>query len=214
MGKNDSELQSEQPVADPEEGSPDMFDELTPSELEPPELPEAEPKPPSKFRRFLRLALLWIVGLAGVFALGVGVTWITKVSALQAEIETIRADAAAEMDALRDQHRETLEGLQEELVEADRHIRLVNALVDVASARVAFDEGSIVGVRAALAGTDDRLATLQDELGGDGKKAVEDLRVQLALVLEALSTDSTKIEGILEQLADDLLRLERSLFSE
>jgi cell division protein FtsB len=184
-------------------------------------VPEEEQRPPSKLSRFLRLALLWLVGLSGVFALGVGVTWFTKVNSLQseiealrAEIETIQKDAADELDALRAQHRTDLETYQEDLVAAELRISLINALVDVASARVALGQGNIVGVRAALAGTDDRLATLQQEFGGDGVTAVEALREQLASALGALSGDPIDVEQELEQLTANLLVLERSLFSD
>jgi len=84
----------------------------------------------------------------------------------------------------------------------------------VSSARVAFGQDDLVGIRAALAGTDERLANLQEGLGADGTAAVQAIRDQLAGLLESLGQDSLSLDQDLERFASNLLALERSLFSE
>lgn len=182
-------------------------------------------KPPSqrmeRAKGFLRKLLMWIVGVIGVFALGVGVAYVflvrdlqssnddlkVQVEALQAEQATIEGSLRAECDA-------EMAAVQAEVDEANLHVQLVNALVDVSSARVALGQDDLVGIRAALAGTDERLASLQDGLGTDGTTAVKALRDQLAALLDNLGQDALTLDNELERLTSNLLALERSLFSE
>jgi len=86
--------------------------------------------------------------------------------------------------------------------------------VDVSSARLALDLNNDVGARAALAGSDERLEQLQTGLQGNGFEAVKELRAQLTLALDSLESKTAVADRALEQLVDDLLKLERSLFSD
>ena len=177
--------------------------------------------PPGKFQRFLRKVLLWAVGLLGVFALGVGVTWVmlvrdlrTENADLQSQVEALEAGQVAAQESIRQEYQDQLDAFQAEVEEANLHIHLVNALVDVSSARVALGQSDLVGIRAALAGTDDRLASLQAGLGADGTTAVQALRDQLAALLDDLDQDAISLDQELERITSNLLALERSLFAE
>jgi hypothetical protein len=226
MIQGDPQMEGEEPVHDaiePDVEPPDIIaPEPAVSEVEVSEdLEQVITPPPSKLRRLLRSALLWAVGMVGVFALGVGATWFTQVSrfraendALRVEMEAMRIEAAAELETLRTQHEEEIDALRADSAEAESHIDLLNALVDLASARVALGLKDVVGVRAALAGTDERLEALQQVQGEDGKVAVQALREQLADVLDDLKDDLSTADKSLERLAANLLVLERSLFSD
>jgi hypothetical protein len=226
MIQGDPQMEGQEPAPDaigPEiEPSDVIAEEPAVSEVEVSEdLEQVITPPPSRIRRFLRSALLWAVGMVGVFALGVGATWFTQVSryraendALRAEMESIRIEAAAELESLRTQHEEEIADLRAGSAEAESHIDLLNALVDLASARVALGLKDVVGVRAALAGTDDRLEALQQVQGEDGQVAVQALRDQLADVLNDLKDNLSAADKSLERLAANLLVLERSLFSD
>lgn len=212
--------QSPQIPADFEQGAElmDEEDRYTSVEVEP--MQEA-PKAPGRMRRFIRRVLMWAIVILGVFALGVGATWVTQVRQLQSErqtllgqIQELQAEESEAMEALRAQHRSDIEALQEDIDAANLHIQLVNALVDVSSARVALGEEDLVGVRSALAGTDDRLSKLQTELGADGVTAVKAIRDQLASLLVNLGDDPALTDQDLERLIANLLALERSVFSE
>lgn len=212
-----SATESEQ-GAEFETGAP-ISDEAAVVEREPYEEPSEEQ--PVRMRPFLRRALLWLVGLLGVFALGVAATWFTQVTrlqrenaALQEEIAAVEAEAETEIASIREELGAEIEALNERLAESELEIELLNALVDVSSAQVAFKLGDEVGVRAALAGTDDRLAMLQRELSPDGAAAVDALRERLETVLDELGSDTDAVEEELERLSVNLLALERSLFGD
>lgn len=193
-------------------------DTYTPAGAEPIAEP---PKGPGRVRRFIRRVLMWAIVILGVFALGVGATWVTQVRRLQSEkqslqdqVQELQAEESAALEVLREQQRIEIETLQEEIDAANLHIQLVNALVDVSSARVALGQEDLVGVRTALAGTDERLSKLQNELGADGVTAVKALRDQLASLLDDLGEDPALTDQDLERMIANLLALERSVFSE
>ncbi|NIS82386.1 MAG: hypothetical protein GTO14_19760 [Anaerolineales bacterium] len=218
MKQNDEQMQEASAEFERDMEVADILDRPETMEAEP---IEDVPRPPSRLSRFFRRVLLWSVGLIGVFALGVGATWVTQVSRLQDErralldrVDALQAESTAALEALRAEHSAEIEAIQKDIDDANLHIQLVNALVDVSSARVALGQEDIVGVRAALAGTDERLATLQKELGPDGTSAVQALRDQLSSVLGALGEDPTLTDQELERLIANLLALERSVFSE
>jgi hypothetical protein len=214
-----SDLQDEENVDIESDAAQTNVVEHEPGWDAPSEEPSAER--PGRMRPFFRRALLWLVGLLGVFALGVAATWFTQVTrlqrdnaALQAEIETVAAEAESEIASVRDERQAEIESLNDRLAESDLQIELLNALIDVSSAQVAFKLGDEVGVRAALAGTDDRLAMLQGELSPDGAAAVDALRERVETVLDELGSDSEAVEEELERLSVNLLALERSLFGD
>ncbi len=182
-------------------------------------------KPPSgrmeRAKGFLRKLGMWVLGLAGVFALGVGVAWFTLVrdlrtekADLQEQVAALEAESATIEDSLRAECDAEIEDIQAQADEANLQVQLVNALVDMSSARVALGQDDLVGIRAALAGTDERLASLQAGLGADGTTAVQALREQLADLLDNLGQDALSLDQDLERLTSNLLALERSLFSE
>jgi hypothetical protein len=170
---------------------------------------------------FLRKLLMWVLGLIGVFALGVGTAYVVMVRDLQAErddlqsqVEAFQTEQATIEDSIRAECDAEIEDIQAQVDEANLHVQLVNALVDVSSARVALGQDDLVGIRAALAGTDDSLANLQEGLGADGTEAVQALRDQLEGLLDNLEQDSLSLDDTLERFTSYLLALERSLFSE
>jgi chromosome segregation ATPase len=174
-----------------------------------------------RVKGFVRKLLLWVIGLAVVFGLGVGVAWFTLVrdirtenNDLQSQVSTLEAERATIEESVRADCDAKIADIQAQADEANLHVQLVNALVDVSSARVALGQDDLVGIRAALAGTDDRLASLQAGLGADGTTAVQALRDQLKDLLDNLGQDPLSLDQDLERLTANLLALERSLFSE
>jgi uncharacterized protein HemX len=174
-----------------------------------------------RVKGFMRKLLLWVIGLAAVFGLAVGVAWFTLVrdlrtekDDLQSQVSTLEAERATIEDSVRADCDARIADIQAQADEANLHVQLVNALVDVSSARVALGQDDLVGIRAALAGTDVRLASLQAGLGADGTTAVQALRDQLADLLDNLGQDALSLDQDLERLTSNLLALERSLFSD
>ena len=215
MNQDDEQYQDEQEVVDstPSEVPEEIVEEPIDREAESvaPSEEDIVPQPPSKFRRILRMVLLWAIGLLGVFALGVGVAWFTLVNpvrvekqALIQELDSVREEAETQLSDLQAKHEAEIQSLLDEMLEGSLHMDLLTVMVDVSSARLALDLNNDVGVRAALAGSDERLETLQTELQGDGSEAVAQLRAQLALALDSLESKPATADRALEQLVEGL----------
>ncbi|MBN2554913.1 MAG: hypothetical protein JXA97_03150 [Anaerolineales bacterium] len=162
------------------------------------------PKPPSRMSRFFRKVMLYSIGVLCIFLVGyITAFYLQVIPARQSEGEA-RAAVSAEIEAL-----------QAEIAEGERHFHLMNALVDVYSAQVALVAEDSAGVRAALAGTDDRLQLVEETQEDDSANALAALRTQLSTVLASIDDNDLVAAGAgLERLASNLLALERSMFGE
>jgi chromosome segregation ATPase len=127
-------------------------------------------------------------------------TALSQVDALEAEVGSLRP--------LKDENA----ALKADVAEAERHLELLRVLVDVTSAQLELAEDNPAGAGLELAGTDDRLASLQAKLEGSQAATVQGLRERLGLVLDELEGDAFAARRDLEVLANNLLDLERSLF--
>ncbi len=184
---------------------------------------EVEAMEPSRFGRLLRSLLRWSAGLLVVFALGILATWLIRVRPQSANLAELRSDLDAaqgeisalqsEVNALRPLRGENT-ALKEELESTVKHLDLLRVLVDVTSARLALEQEDPTSARAALGATDDRLEALEAGLTGQNAQTVGGMRDRLVLVLDELETDAFAARRDLEILANNLLALERSLFTE
>ena len=190
-----------------DEGPPELVEEVT-------------PPPPSKISRFLSRALRWVTGIVLVFALGVVATWAAKVrpmtkevNSLQQDLGSIQAQLVAAQEEL--ESLQPLEGenasLKAEIAKSAQRMDLLSVLVDVTTAQLAMAQEDPIAAKAALAGTDERLMTLDEELVG--ADTVEGLRDRLALVIEELDDNIFAAQRDLQILSNNLISLERSLFS-
>lgn len=191
---------------------------------------EVSPKKPSRLGNFLKSALRWTTIFAVVLAVGVALTWVVRIRPLQDDIRLARGevDAAqaqvttlqAEVEALRSVETENADlksqavALQESMARAEQHLDLLRVLVDVTTAELAMAQDDLIAAKAALAGTGDRLESLRSSLDGTEAETVGSLGDRLALVLSELDVDEFAAQRDLEILANNILALERSLFSE
>ncbi len=204
-----------EPTPEPPPPPPEMPEPPPPVEPEPPDV-EPPPKEPSRAGRLARSLLRWTVSLLIVFAVGVGATWFLRVQPQAQRIEMLEADLAAAVaarDSL-DLEVRALRPVRDELVETQRHLELLQVLVDVTSARLAVEQEDVLSARAALAGTEARLRALQRQLSGGEANAVAGMLDRLQLVLEELDEDAFAAQRDLEVMANNLIALERSLFGE
>lgn len=205
MSQEEFDGSSAQPISDMPEVEPVLEDAAAPVEPERQMEKEApaKPKPPSKASRFFRKVMLYLIGILSVFLIGFIAAWYTQVVPQRQAEERVRAEVAAEIAAL-----------ESELAENELRFHLMNALVDVYSARIALGAEDVAGVRVALAGTDDRLALVEEALADDSADAVAALRERLDEVLETVADDPAAADLILDRLATNLLTLERSMYGE
>ncbi len=222
MNLDEFQVNDEQPEVEPmpsEEEIPSL--ESVAIDEEPPGLvEEVTPPPPSKISRFLSRALRWVTGIVVVFALGVVATWVAKVSPLTKEVNSLQQDlgsiqaqleaAQAEVEALQPLQGENA-SLKAEIAKSAQRMDLLSVLVDVTTAQLAMAQDDPIAAKAALAGTDERLRTLDEELVG--ADTVEGLRNRLALVIEELDDNIFAAQKDLQILSNNLISLERSLFT-
>jgi hypothetical protein len=189
--------------------------------LRPVEPKPDEPKPPSRLGNFFRKALRWVTGLIVVFGLGVGTTWFLRVRPMNYQIEDLKNQLEAAnitVSQLEEQISASAalinenENLKNDLQETQLHVDIMRILVDVSSAELALASEDVVTTKASLAGTDERLANLEETLQGEDQQTIEGMRTRLTLVLEELETDTFAALSDLDVLKSNLLALERSLF--
>lgn len=190
--------------------------------LEPP-LPVEEDTfaEPSKLSLFLRRLLRWLVAVLVIFALGIGATWLARVTPQRKEIEDLKdqleliqteaIESAARVDELLPLVDEKAK-LEDELSSAEMHIEVLSIQADVASAQLALLGEDLVTARASLVGTDTRLEALMNSLEGEDRDTVEGMLTRLDLVMEELGDDSFSAIRDLEVLSSNLAALERSVF--
>ncbi|MBN1264873.1 MAG: type II secretion system protein M [Anaerolineales bacterium] len=194
-------------------------------EAEGPEGPAEPAKEPSKFNLLMRKLLRWGAGIALIFVLGIVVTWFVRVSPLQNELTETQDSlqtAQQEVDSLQGEvsdlqdTRDTLEAenqsLESQLTTALADQQILRVLADVSAARVALAEDDLITAKAALSGTEARLAALLDILPPDVQDTVQGMISRLTLVLDEINDDSFAAENDLEVLWTNLQALESSLF--
>jgi hypothetical protein len=153
----------------------------------PPE-PEAtstktEKRQPGRLQRFFRKVLIWLVVLAIVFLAGV----ITD-------------------------HYLRYKPLQDELKTATAHVELLQVLVDVNNARLALFLDDVVGAKAALLDTQQRLDTLLPLIAIFDTNLAQSMPKRLSLIRSGLERDTETAKIDLELFTKDLLAIEGALF--
>ena len=199
-----------------------MSDEETAmSEIPSPEMEQA-PQEPSRFSKFLTKVIRWAAGIAIIFVFGVVLTWLVRVVPLARDLRSVREDLTAANVQLADlevalSDYEELEqdnaNLQAELGGTEQHVNLLRILSDVGTARLALANENLLAARTALADTDERMAGLQEFLGGEDANIVVGLRVRLQQAISEIDTNAFAADGDLSILANDLHSLESRLFN-
>ncbi len=220
---------------------PDEQKPLTPSTTPSAKLPDANKKstpilPPdaisrkeSKAAQFFRSFLRWAGMALLVFGLGALTTiflfYIPKSSELkQAEQKLATANATitelqTEITSLKNHIKElsTLEetnlALQRDLDQTQVHVHLLTALADVRTAQFALEQDDATTANAELANTSTTLTEMQSLLDGEQADSINSMLSRLEQALGELDTNLFAAQLDLEVLANDLLQLEKSLFS-
>ncbi|HKZ55094.1 MAG TPA: hypothetical protein VJ123_06415 [Anaerolineales bacterium] len=210
---------NEEAAADSSREPSDMQPETPPSPAE----AETLPPRPDRLRVVLRLAMRWAIAALAVFLLGVLATVLVQVRPQSVELRSLRdglSEAQATAEGLQGQVKElgVLQSqnasLQKALEQAEQHLTLLKALVDVATAQAAIARSDMDTVRASLSGTDSRLAVLAAAFAGEEQNAVIAMRDRLELVFRELESDAFAAGSDLQVLASSLTALERSLYGD
>lgn len=202
-------MNNEEPTTPLDDNQESQFE---PEVIEPEPAPEVKPEPakkedkpvkPKQRRITLRWVLVRLILLLLFFALGVLATWWVLMRPLEAKVNAVQATATAQFEMI-----------EEQMNQGDARASLLNALADVSSALVELGQSNAAGARAALAGTDNRLASLEGMVAEDAVAAVQGMRQQLATALNALEDSPDEALTELNNLARTILALERSLYDQ
>ncbi|KAA3646564.1 MAG: hypothetical protein DWQ07_10175 [Chloroflexi bacterium] len=182
-----------------------------------------EPQQPSRFNRFLRVALRWAVGLGVVFALGIALTWFVQVQPRAERIQELKGELSSANQQITDLEAE-ISDLQTEVNEllvvrderdrAEVHLSLLNVLVDVSYAQMALAQNDPTNALAALEDTDLKLINLRANVENSLYDTVDELRTRLTLVQEGIDSDTFAAQSDLDVMRNSLLALEAALFGE
>jgi hypothetical protein len=169
----------------PDQPTPETHNESqTPIPAEPEATsPKAEKKQPGRLQRFFRNVLIWLVVLAIVF-LGGGITdYFLRYKPLQDEFKTTTA-----------------------------HVELLQVLVEVNNARLALSLEDVVGAKAALVDTGQRLDTLLPLISTFDANLALSMPQRLSLIRSGLDRDTETAKIDLGLFTKDLLAIEAELF--
>lgn len=183
--------------------------------------PVSEPRPPSRFGKWLRGALRWTTGLLVVFALGLGATWLAQVRPLQLRLQALDQ----ERQALATQVADLTAGVQEveavrseninlkvAIAKLEQHQLAVRALNATSQAQLVLAGGlASPSVADLLAEADTHLASLEKALAGSMEQEVRGLRDRLALAASEVPSDTFAAQRDLEVLANGIRSLELQL---
>ena len=178
--------------------------------------------PESRFERFLRRALRWLVGLLIVFVLGA----LTSGLLLYRPVQQERDRLQAEFDAANNQIVELetqvaslklsenkIKALQGELDQASLHVILLSALSDVNAARLALVNDDQAGAKVHLTNTPATLKDLESLLGTNHREIVLDMQSRLKLAIDEMAKDDFAAQSDLGVLATNLVQLENIFFA-
>jgi len=146
---------------------------------------KAEKTQPGRLGRFFRKVLTWLVVLAIVFLAG----FVTD-------------------------HYLRYKPLQDELKTATAHLELVQVLVDVSNARLALSLNDVVGAKAALSDTQQRLDNLLPRIAIFDINLAQSMPQRLSLIRSGLERDPETAKIDLELFTKDLLAIEAALFND
>lgn len=213
-----------------------------PTEMETPEAQNAVPpkkpasagkspaktkKQPSKFGRFMRKLLRAIVTAVLLFGAGVLVSYYfiqaPRVKDLNSQVDQLQTEnldlqdqvmefqaEVADLSPLADENQSLRESLTDEML----HVQILSALKDVQSAQVSLADSQLDAARLALTRTDSKLEDLRSMLSTDNEGVVDGMVQRLDLAFEGLDGDPVAAAADLSVLANNLVTLENTLFSE
>ena len=220
------------PLETGEQASPPMAEGPTPPEPQPEkELPRkpAQPKakePPGFWQRALRwvlgfLIVLGIGALAAIFLLYIPAR--NRINAARSELSASDQRISdlqgriQELQKLEDQNAalsESRDALQTEIGQADLHIALLSAQVDVVRATLALVRENPSRADIHLTNTENSLQRIRENLPATQKDVVDEMKNRLESVKENIrSNKSAAAQSDLDVLLAQLVDLENDLFS-
>ena len=218
------ELQPEPESVEPVETEQEDQEALEPEQEKE---PRAEKKPPSRFKRFLRKALIGLAIIAVIFLAGALTYHFVRYVPLSEALEETRAELAQANDEVSALQRENerlttayqsaereVADLEEELADATANLKFYQVLVNVSTARLELFLENIEGAQTALTETQENLDELLPFIEEVDPELALSLPRRLELIISGLERDPETARVDLELLTKDLLELEPLLVEE
>jgi hypothetical protein len=213
-----------------EPGESEKLSPATPPEAPPPASSaatpqEAAPQKPEKTRSsFLRRALRGLLLLLIVLAVGANLAIFTlyvptrqelaeanqKMSRAATQYQAEMQKATQEVGRLSSQSAQSAD-LQSQLNNAQLHVTLLKARLDIAAAQLALANQQPEQAKLALSKTPDLIQSLGSLLPADQRKAVDEMQSRLKLVVDEISTNGFAAKLDLEVVNNLLMKLEETL---
>lgn len=182
---------------------------------------EVQPEPSKKRGSgFLRTCLFWLVGLLGIFALGIAATWVLQVRPRSAKIEMLDIQAAtlqAEVIDLEERLNLLLPledeniALLAETTTMGHGLTLLRVLLSVKTSQMALMLDNVVDAQEELANSRENLERLEQELTGAEEEVVRDIINRLDLIQSEIDRDPDAAAQDLTIIANTLVTLERAI---
>jgi hypothetical protein len=184
--------------------------------------PEEEKKELSRFGRFFRKLLIWLVVIALAFGAGIGTFYFLRFQPLREEVrqqnQVLReaeeeiADLESEIErlsALEDENRD----LEAEIEQTRLHITILSARSSVSNALLALSEDNLAEAKLELDKVGRTLEKLETMLNEDQVEVVVNMQQRHELIMEELEEDRFSARSDLEVLSSKLGALENTLFA-
>lgn len=172
-----------------------------------PEPSPAKPKP-TKFQRFIRKALLWLIIIALAFLAGIIVMQQIRVAPAEDRLAVVET----ELERLSPLGEENVK-LAAELEIASGHLGLMQVLVDINAAQMAIANDDFQIAKAALENTDKHLAAVIPLIEAYDETLAATLPQRLSLIQSNIGADNDTAVVDIELLVRDLLKVEADLFN-
>lgn len=192
----------------------------------PPAAPQRAKEPQeSRFGRFMRSVLKWLVVIGAAFLAGILFVyfaifrpamgrlnaeidrWSTQSQQMEAEI----ADLQSRIEALEPMEAEN-EQLIQENEQLELHIQVMSAITDITSANLALERENPADARLSLNDTSENLVEIKEQLDPSMQQVVEDMETRLENALEILERDPAAAMSDFSILTANLRKLENDLF--
>ena len=172
----------------------------------------SEVKHESRLQKSMRGALRWVV--VALVAFGVGALLITFALYLPARQKLDQANATVAANTAQITTLQTANAtLQKNLDSATLHMYVLKALSGVRGASLAVAAGDYAGARLSLTQTSAALDSLSGPLGTDQKDMLTAMQQSSAKALTEVQSDLKSAQPELDQLTQNLVQLEKNLFT-
>jgi hypothetical protein len=182
----------------------------------------APPSKPNRARQFFQRLLRWVFGILIIFGLGfllaIFTLYIPNRQAIDRKDASLRQvnqkveDLQSELVTLKDEQK-TCQNVQDELENANLHVVILKAQIDVANAQLAMANNAPEKARLSLSEVENTLQTIARLVVKNQQKIISDLQSRLSLAIGEVNTNPYAAQSDLDVLATGLLELENASFA-